>query len=136
MSRQKKFSGRDVTEGRSDADAIEFQDHAKRAADGKVRAGDSRAGRARGESEMVREPGRGVADGIGKAQAGSKSLLDLINRTAAEVEAQERRLRDLIVDMIESKRTREALALLKNWNSKAAGDILSNLKGQGVHVAA
>ena len=57
---------------------------------------------------------------------------DLISRVADDVACDEARLREQIIDLIEKGDTASATALLRAWNTTAAGDLLKRLaRGSG-----
>ena len=54
-------------------------------------------------------------------------LGDLIRRVADDIARDETRLREQIIDLIEKGETATATALLRAWNTTAAGDLLKKL---------
>lgn len=54
-------------------------------------------------------------------------LGDLICRVADDIARDEARLREQIIDLIEQDDTAAATALLRAWNTTAAGDLLKAL---------
>ena len=55
-------------------------------------------------------------------------LGDLISRVADDIDRDEARLREQIIDLIGAGQTDEAVALLTAWNTTAAGDLLTGIE--------
>ena len=53
-----------------------------------------------------------------------KQMVELVNRTALEVAAEENRLRHLLRELIKQRRTDVALTVLQDWDKMAPGDVL------------